>query len=104
MSGASSSNSLQQVLTSRAWAPAPTVDATPPPDTRDDLVSFDGRFHHHIRSALVTHDLLSHASALVLISLINSGANQGMAGNDARILSETSFNKANVTGIGESLI
>jgi hypothetical protein len=36
--------------------------------------------------------------------LVDGGANGGMAGTDVKILSESAFNKANVTGIGESLI
>jgi hypothetical protein len=35
---------------------------------------------------------------------MDGGANGGMAGNDVRLLSESNFNKAYVTGIGESVI
>ena len=36
--------------------------------------------------------------------LVTGGANKGMAGNEVTTLFESSFNKANVTGIRESLI
>jgi hypothetical protein len=104
---ASSSNSLRQALTSSNRAPTPTVDVTPPPNTKDDLVSFDGQLYRRVNSTSVSYNLSNHASTPdVLSSLIDGrGANGGMAGNnDIRVLSESSFNKANVTGIGESLI
>jgi hypothetical protein len=100
---ASSSDSPQQVLTSNR-VPTSTNKAAPPADTEDDLVSFDGRFCRRVSSASVSYDLSNHASAPVLRSLIDGGANGGMAGDDVRVLSESSFNKANVTGIGDSLI
>jgi hypothetical protein len=98
-----SSNSLRQVLTSNR-VPTSTNEAAPPTDTKDDLVSFDGRFYRCVSSASVSYDLSNHAYAPVLSSLIDGGANGGMAGNNVRVLSESSFNKANVTGIGDSLI
>jgi hypothetical protein len=92
---ASSSNSLRQVLTSNR-VPTSTNEAAPPADTKDDLVSFDGRFYRRVSSASVSYNLSNHASTPVLSSLIDGGANGGMAGNDVRVLSESSFNKAAV--------
>jgi hypothetical protein len=69
----------------------------------DDSI-VDGRFYCRVSSASVSYNLSNHASTPVLSSLIDGGANGGMAGNDVRVLSKSSFNKANVTGIGDSLI
>ena len=48
----------------------------------------------------------NHDAAPALRSLVDGGANGGMAGNDVTILSESSFNNkdVNATGIRESLI
>jgi hypothetical protein len=55
--------------------------------------------------ASVDYKLSNHASAPVLSSLVDGGCtNGGMAGDDMRVLSESTFNKANATGIGESVI
>ena len=51
-----------------------------------------------------TDSLSNHEWTPALSSLIDGGANGGMAGNDVTVLSESSFNNVNVTGISESLI
>jgi hypothetical protein len=99
---ASSSNTIRQVLSS-TQAPPATVAATPNSAT-DDLVSMNGRFYCRLNSTSVSYHLSNHDSSPVLSSLVDGGANGGMAGSNVRTLSESSFNKANVTGIGESLI
>jgi hypothetical protein len=101
---ASSANTLRQVLSSNRVPVTPTADDNTHANTQDDLVSFDGRFYRRISATSILHKLSNHASTPVLSSLIDGGAKGGMAGNDVRILSESSFNKANVTGIGESII
>ena len=52
----------------------------------------------------MSHSLSNHKLTAVLSSLIDGGANGGTDGNDVTVLSESSFNNVNVTGIGESLI
>jgi hypothetical protein len=102
---ASPSNSLRQVLTSNRTLPpppAPDDDATDAPP--DDLVSVGGCFYRRINATSVSYNLSNHASTPVLSSLVDGGANGGMAGNDVKVLSKSAFNKANVTGIGESLL
>jgi hypothetical protein len=53
---ASSSNSPRQVLTSNR-VPTSTNETAPPADTKDDLVSFDGRFYRRVSSASVSCNL-----------------------------------------------
>ena len=55
-------------------------------------------------TSIAYNNLSNHALTLVLSLLIDGGANGGMAGNDVRVLSESSFNKANVNGVGDSQI
>jgi hypothetical protein len=101
---ASSSNALRQFLSStQAPTSTPIANATPT-GAKDEVVSVEGRFYRGINSTSVSYNLSNHASTPVLSSLADGGANGGMAGNDVRTLSESAFNKANVTGIGESLI
>jgi hypothetical protein len=98
---ASSYNTLHQVLSS-TQTPAPVSTANP--STTEDLLSIDGCFYRRINSTSISYNLSNHASTPVLSSLIDGGANGGMAGNDIHTLFESTFSKANVTGIGESLI
>jgi hypothetical protein len=102
---APSFNSLCQVRSSNG---APPSNPSPGNDTNsganDTLVSFHGHFCRRVNSTSVSHTLSDHDSTPFLSSLVNGGANGGMAGNDVQTLSESSFNKANVTGIGESLV
>jgi hypothetical protein len=101
---ASSSTSLRQVLSSNQ-NPVPPIDHEPPASTGpDDMVAIDGHFYRCIHATSVSYNLSNHASTPVLSSLVDGGANGGMADDDVRILTESSFSKANVTGIGESQI
>jgi hypothetical protein len=85
----------------------PPVDQeSPASNGPDDMVAIDGRFYRRIQAASVSYNLSNHASTPVLSSLVDSGANGGMAaGDDVRTLSESSsFSKDNATGIGEGQI
>jgi hypothetical protein len=97
---ASSSPSLRQVLTS-TQSPASSSSTSPGVDS---IVNIGGRFYRQCSAASIDYNLSNHASSPVLSSLIDGGANGGMAGSDVRVISESSFNHANVTGIGESVI
>jgi hypothetical protein len=97
---ASSTPSLRQVLSS-SHSPAPSSSTSP---GADSIVSIGGRFYRQCNVHSISYNLSNHASSPVLSSLIDGGANGGMAGDDVRVISESSFNQANVTGIGESVI
>jgi hypothetical protein len=91
----SSSNTLRQVISSSRTSPTPAADVSPT-GANNDLVSIDGRFYRWVNSASVSYTLSKYASTPVPSSLVDGGANGGMAGHDVRTLSESSFNKANV--------
>ena len=95
-------NLIRQILSSnqRPVSPIPEVPIT----SSEELVSIGGKYYRRINMASVHYQLSNHVSAPTLSSLMDGGANGGMAGNDVRILTESTFNKANVTGIGESMI
>jgi hypothetical protein len=97
----SSFNTLRQVLSS-TQTPTPVSSANP--STTKDLLSIDGHFYWHINSTSISYNLSNHASNPVLSFLIDGSANGGMAGNDVCTLSESTFSKANVMEIGQSLI
>ena len=98
---ASSTTTLRQVLMSDT---SPASDASTTTPGTDSIVSIGGRFYRQCSAASISYNLSNHASSPVLSSLIDGGANGGMAGNDVRVISESSFHQANVTGIGESVI
>ena len=64
----------------------------------------DGRVYRQVNSHTVQYDLSRHETSLPLSSLMDGGANGGMTGSDARIISSSDFHRAHVTGIGESTI
>jgi hypothetical protein len=97
----SSTPSLCQVLTStRSPASGSSVSLT----GADSIVSAGGKFYCQCQTHSSPYNLSNHASTPVLSSLIDGGANGGMAGDDVRVICESSSNQANVTGVGESVI
>lgn len=103
---ASSSNSLCQVLSSNRAPPSnPSSGDDTNSGANDTLVSFDGHFCRRVNSASVSHTLSNHDLTPIFSSLVLDGvANGHVAGNDVQTLLESSFNKANVTQIRESLV
>ena len=99
-------NLIRQILsTNRSTAastPAPNAGGQPP---LEDFIKVEGVYYRRINTHSVQYNLSRHSSgASPLSSLIDGGANGGMTGSDARILSTSDFHKANVTGIGDSII
>lgn len=104
VAGAPPPASLRQVLSSNRAPPAAPPAKADNTGTSDEVVYIAGRFCRCMGTASMSHNLSNHASTPILSSLVKGGASGGMAGNDVRTLSGSSFNKANVTGIGESLL
>ena len=78
--------SMRQVLSS-SQTPAAISIAT----DSDAIVSVGGRFNQKITATSIAYNLSNHASTPVLSLLIDGGANGGMAGNDIRVISQSSF-------------
>ena len=90
------------MASSQASPPVAEVPATPRPN--DEIISFEGKVYRRVNMASVSYQLSNHSLVPVLSPLMDGGANGGMAGNDVRILSESSSNRPNVSGSGDSMI
>jgi hypothetical protein len=97
----SSTPSLCEVLTSTC---SPASGSSVSSTGADSIVSIGRRFYRQCQTHSISYNLSNHASSPVLSSLIDGGDNGGMAGNDVHVISKSSSDQANVTGVGESVI
>jgi hypothetical protein len=95
-------NLIRQIISSNQSVPPAVTAGTQ--HTQDSFINIDGRVYRQVNSHTVQYDLSRHETSLPLSSLMDGGANGGMAGSDARIISSSDFQRAHVTGIGESTI
>lgn len=100
--GSTPTNLIRKILSSNQGPVSPIPEA--PTTSDDDLVTIDGRFYRRISIASVNSKLSNHTSTHIFSSLMDGGTNSGMAGSDVGILSESTFHKANIAGIGENVI
>jgi hypothetical protein len=97
----SSTPSLRQVLSSTC---SPASGSSVSSTGADSVVSVSGKLYCQCQTHSIAYDLSNHASSPVLSSLIDGGANGGVAGDDVCVICESSSNQANATGVGESVI
>jgi hypothetical protein len=103
--GTPPTNLIRQMMSSNQRPVSPIAEnPSSTPSASEDLISVDGRFYRRINMAAIEYKLSNHSAVPVLSSLMDGGANGGMAGEDVRILSESTFHKVNVTGIGENVV
>jgi hypothetical protein len=101
-SAGGTNNLIRQILSSNQSVPPAVTAGTQ--HTQDSFINIDGRVYHQVNSHTVQYDLSRHGTSLPLSSLMDGGANGGITGSDARIISSSDFQRAHVTGIGESTI
>jgi hypothetical protein len=95
-------NVIRQILSTNQSIPPATTSGTQ--HTQDSSINIDGRVYRQVNYDTVQDDLSRHETSLPLSSFMDSGANSGMTGSDARVISFSDFHWVHVTGIGESTI
>jgi hypothetical protein len=95
-------NEIRQILSTNQSVPPATTSITQ--HIQDSFINIDGRVYHQVNSHTVRYDLSRHETSLPLSSLMDGGANGGMTGSDAHVISSSDFHRAHAAGIGESTI
>jgi hypothetical protein len=91
-------NLIRQILSTNQSIPTATNSGTQ--HTQDTFINIDGPVYRQVNSHTIRYNLSRHETSLPLSSLMDGGANGGMTGSDACVISSSDFHRLMSLGLG----